>query len=538
MCRLQQSQSTPKTAPLVWSSLAEHVIKTFICTLFLAHAIRSAQKSATTFSYAINSLIGLFALFNIKGQFFLAIKRLRRRLPPGYLGIPVYRDISFLYDVIKCGGVKVRQNLYEKRQKYGTFFSASVRGRVAVICGGQDDMAWLFNIDRKGLADTAWPPNIVMLLGPGSVPNQTGKYHRVLRRLLEPYFAPAFVNRNYLAVIDKTTREQLEGWSSSGEFLSSEVFKIYALRLFYVSAFGRVDEDVIVTMQTDFKLWLAGFKAVSTKRWLPGTGFDEAMKARGRILMTVDRLIGVFMEENPEESERAQTTIIGRLVYGKDKDDNRMMTRDEVKDNVLALIFAGHDTTFASISTLLYHLSQNPESMEELANEVSTFSEPLDSNELKNAPILNACLFESWRMDPPVMGGFRRIKEEVQHKGYSLDKDTVFVYSILMAVTDESLYNNHGKFNMRRFLPKDHQLYRAAEDSGIDPLQGRSNYPIFGGGTHACLGRAFAQLEIRVLATRILKHYRFEVRNPQKVVFPVNGWKIEFKVTKKKTKGE
>lgn len=53
--------------------------------------------------------------------------------------------------------------------------------------------------------------------------------------------------------------------------------------------------------------------------------------------------------------------MIGRLIYGKDKDDNRMMTRDEAKDNMLNLIFAGHDTTFASISSLLYHLSENPD---------------------------------------------------------------------------------------------------------------------------------------------------------------------------------
>ena len=115
-------------------------------------------------------------------------------------------------------------------------------------------------------------------------------------------------------------------------------------------------------------------------------------------------MIDEFIVENPEESERAQTTIIGRLIYGKDKDDNRMMTRDEMKDNILNLIFAGHDTTYASISTLLYHLSQNPDAMEALSEEVSTLSEPLKSDELKNAPILNACIHESWRMDPPVLG--------------------------------------------------------------------------------------------------------------------------------------
>eukprot|EP00957_Ditylum_brightwellii_P008847 670859-Ditylum_brightwellii.AAC.1 len=62
------------------------------------------------------------------------------------------------------------------------------------------------------------------------------------------------------------------------------------------------------------------------------------------------------------------------------------MTRDEVKDNILNLIFAGHDTTYASISTLMYHLSQNPHAMEALVKEVSSLEETLDADELKTLP--------------------------------------------------------------------------------------------------------------------------------------------------------
>lgn len=437
----------------------------------------------------------------------------------------------FLYS-IACGGI--RQQLYDSRRKYGTFFASSFVGRVNIVLGGQDDLSWLFNNDRKALTEISWPPNIVMLLGPGAVANQSGKYHRVLRRLLEPYFAPKFVE-HYLTSMDKTTVDKLDSWASSGEFLSSEVFKMYALRLFYASSFGKVDEGVIARLHDDFKIWLAGFMSMTTMR-LPGTTIDEAMKARDRILDEVDKLIDIFIEENPEGSDRANTTVIGRLIYGKDKDDNRMMTRDEVKDNMLNLIFAGHDTTFASIASLLYHLSQNPDAMEALAEEASSLSEPLSADELKNAPVLNACMHESWRMDPPVLGSFREaVSKDIEHKGYSFEKGTIFNYSILMATTDEGVYKNHDQFNMKRFLPKDHPLYRAEDDSGMDPLQGRTNYPIFGGGTHICLGKAFAQLELRVLAARMLKHYKVEVRNPEKIYFPVNGWNLEFKLTKRKS---
>ena len=501
-----------------------------IYSLFIAHAVSSALRSTTSFSYLINACLALFGLWMVKGEIDLVVKRIQKKLPPGYMGFPIIRDIKFLVQAAGGGGLDA---MNEARRKYGTMFTSCLFGRINIILGGQDDISWLWNNDRKALTEVAWPPNVSMLLGPGAVANQSGKYHRALRRLLEPYFAPTFV-KNYLAVMDQTTMEELESWCSSGTFQSSEVFKMYALRLFYVSSFGRVDEAMINTLHDDFKIWIGGFMSPTTKR-IPGTAFAEAMKARDRILDTVGHLIDQFERENPEESERAQTTIIGRLIYGKDKDNNRMMTRDEMKDNILNLIFAGHDTTYASISTLLYHLSQNSVAMESLATEVLTLQEPLDSDELRNAPVLNACIHESWRMDPPVGGSFRKAVKDIEHKGYSFEPGTVFNYSVLMATSDEKVYTkSRDTFQMERFLPRDHPLYRPETDSGIDPFQGKVSYPIFGGGTHVCLGKAFAQLELRVLATRMLKHYHVEVRNPKKSYFPVNGWNVEFKLMKRK----
>mmetsp|Transcript_13189 Transcript_13189/g.22598 ORF Transcript_13189/g.22598 Transcript_13189/m.22598 type:complete len:114 (-) Transcript_13189:38-379(-) len=76
---------------------------------------------------------------------------------------------------------------------------------------------------------------------------------------------------------------------------------------------------------------------------------------------------------------------------------------------MLDLVFAGHDTTYASISTLLYHLSQTPNAMVALTEEISLLNEPLNSDKMKNnAPVLNAFIYESWKMDPPVPGDYRK----------------------------------------------------------------------------------------------------------------------------------
>ena len=186
----------------------------------------------------------------IKGEVDLITKRIRRKLPPGYLGFPIHREIKVIRTITSGG---IQQAFSDARRNYGTFFAQHFLGTVSIVLGGQYDLMWLFNNDRKALTAIAWPPNIAMLLGPGGVANQSGKYRRALRRLMEPYFAPKFVT-NYLSSMDGTTMEELDSWSSSGEFQSSEVFKMYALKLFYASSFGCADEDAIA-LHDDFKIW-------------------------------------------------------------------------------------------------------------------------------------------------------------------------------------------------------------------------------------------------------------------------------------------
>ena len=88
---------------------------------------------------------------------------------------------------------------------------------------------------------------------------------------------------------------------------------------------------------------------------------------------------------------------------------------------------------------------------------------------------------------------------------------------------------------MRRFLPKYHHLYIADVDCGVYPrIQGLANFPVCGGGTHICLGKVYAQLELHVLAIQIAKYYKVEVRNPKKKLFPMNDWDIELRLTQRK----
>ena len=171
----------------------------------------------------------------------------------------------------------------------------------------------------------------------------------------------------------------------------------------------------------------------------------------------VEVLVQKFKQENPLGSERAQKSMMGRVCYGTDEEGNAM-DAETLNDNVLNMIFAGHDTTYASMGTALHYLSQHPDVLDALTKEVQSFQEPLSFDELKNAPVLNGFMAESWRMDPPVAGAFRKLNKDTEYKGYKLSKDMVIRYNILAASRNDDLYPSASNFEVQRYLPKDHPL--------------------------------------------------------------------------------
>lgn len=507
-----------------WNVTQEHWIKCSIFVVVISHALRSFQKSSTVLSQAFNSMVGAFFFWSFLNE--LKILRKRNYLPPGGLGLPLLGEIPGL--ILMRGNVG--KYLEKKQQEYGSVFLSSLPWNPTVFLADQEGLAWLFNNDRKAKTEGIWPPNISALLGPGAIANKTGSHHKAMRRLIQPWFAPTFV-KNYLKVMDETTLSDMEKWTT--DFQSSTVFKLYALRLFFVSSFGKADENALALFHDDYTLWIQGFMSLTGTLRFPNSVFDKAMKARDRILVSIDVLIDEFMSDNPEGSDRAENTIMGRLVYGRDEDQNQL-SRDEIKDNLLNLVFAGHDTTYASMSTVLHHLSFNQDAKEALHEEVKTFQEPLDADELKNAPVLNAVISEAWRMDPPVLAGNRKAQEDLTYQGYKFPKGTIFGYSTSLALHDGRVYQKAPKeFNFRRFLPKDHALYEVSWHTSVDPAQGRADYPVFGGGTKVCLGKAFAQLEMQVMLTRLFQNYTVDVKNNTKNWFPVNGWALDFKLKKR-----
>jgi len=468
------------------------------------------SKSAIFFAMA--------CLYTLKGEITFMIHR--RNLPPSDLGLPFFGHfIAFLRNPEEQSRNHIK--------KYGQSYAYHGMHGSGVMFTQEDDIKWVWNLERKGQAVSYWPPVVATLIGKGALISVSGKRHKLLRRILEPAFTPNAL-RDYFQTLDGVVLENLSGWSCSKDkpvFYSSVVFKMFSLQLLLSAAFGQIEDRIKKQLHDDFVVWFQGLPAL--KPWyIPGTAFAKAVDAKGRILANLEYLIKKFKAENPEDSKLGQKSLMGRLCYGKDENGDPLSI-EALKDNLVLMLFAGHDTTYASLGSTLHYLSLYPEMHAELEKEAISFRDPLDFDELKNAPVMTAFLTEMWRMDPPVARAQRMLLNDVEFSGFNAKKGMLLTYSCHGALKNEETYASPYTFDIQRFLPNDHPLL-------LDPkIRSDSNkvsatYPVFGGGSRMCVGNHFAKLELRLFLTRLLQKYELVVRNSEKVHFPVGGWKNEF----------
>lgn len=226
--------------------------------------------------------------------------------------------------------------------------------------------------------------------------------------------------------------------------------------------------------------------------------------------------------------------MMGRLCYTVD-DEGQSLSDVQLVSNVQFLLFAGYDTTKGSFCSFAYYLKNRPDILALLREEVATFSEPLNFDQLKRAPILNAFLAEVWRLVAPALSHNAKAATAITYKGYYFPKNTRFMMDIQAnAVLDQDRYPDPLDFRLDRWIPEGHALHNPKYYAvGIDYNVMSVKYRPFNAGAHMCLGSYFAKLEARVVLTRLLQSYDIDIINEGLETFPLRQHTNDFKLTKR-----
>jgi cytochrome P450 len=217
----------------------------------------------------------------------------------------------------------------------------------------------------------------------------------------------------------------------------------------------------------------------------------------------LDRLIYSEISHRRASGERGQD-ILSLLLDAHDADGNTLSDL-QVRDEVMTLLFAGHDTTTSTVSFMFYELARHPALTTRLQAEQDAqlrngrpSATQLVSGELAE---LEMVLDETLRKYPPAWVGPRRAIEPFEFEGHTVPARAFVNYSSWASHHLPEVFPEPDAFRPERFTPE----ARASLPKGA--------YVPFGGGSRTCIGMRFGQLEVRAIATLILS--RFAVTLPE-----------------------
>ncbi|MBW4593003.1 MAG: cytochrome P450 [Brasilonema angustatum HA4187-MV1] len=404
-------------------------------------------------------------------------------LPPGKLGLPfIGETISFLRE----------PDFAQKRQeRYGSIFKSHLFGRPTVFLIGAEAIRFLLTNENQYFTIN-WTYSTRVLLGPTSLSVQTGTKHQQRRKLLSQAFQPRAL-AGYVSSMADITHSYLQKWERQGTLtwypeLRKYTFDVACKLLVGADAaadshFGELFED-----------YCNGLFSIPVR--LPWTKFGRAVHGRERLLGIIEEIV-LKRQQQPNSSQDA----LGLLLQARDEDGNSLSLQ-ELKDQVLLLLFAGHETLTSGLVSLCLLLAQHPEVLATARAEQQQlgFEEPLTVEHLKQMSYLDQVLKEVLRITPPVGGGFREVIKSCEFNGYLIPQGWSVLYQIARTQKDSSIYTEPERFDPQRFAPE-----RAEDKAKLF-----SHVP-FGGGVRECIGKEFAKLEMKLFAALLIREYEWEL---------------------------
>ena len=335
--------------------------------------------------------------------------------------------------------------------------------------------------------------DLIGLMGDGLL-TIDGEFHRRSRLIMLPAFHREHIAASVEAVVQETAL-------ALDELTPGATIDLYAwtrrlaVRVAMRALFG-VDPDGEQARSIDAAgLFEEALSFYSTEYFLrvlrgPFTPWARLQRAARKL----DTLIYSEISRRRATGERGQD-ILSLLLDAHDEDGNTL-TDLQIRDEVMTLLFAGHDTTTSTVSFMFYELARQPHLVARLLAEQDAqlsdgqpTSAQLMSGELSE---LEMVFEETLRKYPPAWIGPRRSVEAFEFEGHTVPARAFVNYCSWASHHLPDVFGDPEEFSPERFAP---------EASAALP---RGAYIPFGGGSRMCIGMRFGQLEVRTIATLIL----------------------------------
>ena len=339
------------------------------------------------------------------------------------------------------------------------------------------------------------------LIGDAGTIMLSGGRHKERRQLVTPAFHGERLGYYGQLIIDLTHRVIAE--LTPGEtFIARTLTQKVSLQIISSVVFGLADSprsQEIMDVLTE-TVDLFGSPTSALMLFFNGLQKDlGAWSPWGRFLRKreeLDRLIYAEIRDRRDRPEENRQDILSMLMAAR-TEDGEALTDLELRDELMTLLMAGHETTATAIAWAMYWTHKQPEVKEQILAELDALGPNATPTEIAALPYLTAACKETLRRSPVAMFTFPRVaKTEVEILGRTFPPNTTFLGCIFLTHQREDLYPDHTAFCPERFLERKYSPYE---------------FIAFGNGSRRCVGEALAQYEMKLVVATLLSHYRFSL---------------------------
>ncbi|MDQ3742608.1 MAG: cytochrome P450 [Actinomycetota bacterium] len=328
------------------------------------------------------------------------------------------------------------------------------------------------------------------VFGPNSILLLDGAAHLRQRKLMLPPFHGERMKR-YGELIAAETERRMASWPRGEPFALQEEFQHITLDVILRAVFGFDAGPALAEARERLQAWLvmlaspAAMVPFFRNNLGPARSWTPMARQRDRIY---ESLYALIRERRADPRVAERDDVLSMLIGARDE-NGEAMTDEELRDELVTLLLAGHETTATAMAWAIELLLAHPDKLAALRADLPHGDD-----------YLNAVIHETMRLRPPIPLFDRRVCEPIEVLGYRIPVGAVMACNIVSAHRRADVYPDPLAFRPERFLDTPPETY---------------SWIPFGGGVRRCLGAAFALYEMRIVLRMVIERTEPRAIDPQ-----------------------
>ena len=385
------------------------------------------------------------------------------------------------------------------RKRFGDLVAVNNNGEYVVNALTPEGAHQILLGDPNGY-DAFWKDGFSGVAGPGSIWVLEKKRHHQERQLLTPAFhGKSF--ESYGKLIRDITASRLTEWQPGKTIRALDTTLGISLDVIMRFMFGSGDEQmmeegrqVISALLKTYNPLIVFFPNLQ-RNWFPSWARHVRVKAN------FSAWLNRHLVERRTRTEESHD-VLGRMLEARYEDGTQMRYED-IRDELITILMAGHETTATALAWALYELGRHPAELERLRAEIETLGEKPDPDQIIKLPYLSGVCNETLRLHTLLPEVARVVTSPLKLFQYTIPPGSFVTVSVMGIHHDPELYPEPDRFIPDRFLNRTYTPFE---------------FLPFGGGHRRCLGAGLSDYEMRIALAEIVINWEFEPASVEKEI--------------------